>query len=364
MPTHCVVDARPWSDRQSEHLEVGAEPPGRQPVRQQRAVAGQPLLDPGMHHTPSGGVAGRGVPFPTVDDARHVAAPPATRRRGEHTSCRSRSAASSVQPGVGRTPPRHRRDRRRHRHRRRRHVADADQLTDGDHERRQGRPPAIGCTPRTSSQRGAVDCVGERLAAIGGRELEPARRRGEHRHRRRPAPRSAAPVGDRAPRDGSWAIATRAVARCPTGSTNAEGGSSMPSIGTRRDRAIGERSRRGRERDRDRQRSNRSRRPRRSVRQRRRPNRRGGRRRRSAPARASRRRPCPTVAAGAPPARCDGTCQRSSAATNQSRPGDPSHGSTAPHGVTSARHDPPATPVVIIARSSAGIIRSSERSVQ
>ena len=66
----------------------------------------------------------------------------------------------------------------------------------------------------------------------------------------------------------------------------------------------------------------------------------------------SRRPRCPTVARWRTAGSRDGTCQRSSAATNQSRLGDPSHGSIAPHGVTSARHDPPATPVVVIARSS------------
>ena len=41
-----------------------------------------------------------------------------------------------------------------------------------------------------------------------------------------------------------------------------------------------------------------------------------------------------------------GVCQRSSAAIHQSRVAEPSAGTTAPHGVTRPRHEPPSTPTV------------------
>ena len=57
---------------------------------------------------------------------------------------------------------------------------------------------------------------------------------------------------------------------------------------------------------------------------------------------------------GAPSRRCcrqlgsiDGTCQRSSAATHQSSGGDPSPGTSAPHGVTAARQGEPSVPITI-----------------
>ena len=80
-------------------------------------------------------------------------------------------------------------------------------------------------------------------------------------------------------------------------------------------------------------------------RRRRRPTTRGARRRRPARAGGSRRPAHPAAVAGARRLPMRGECHRSSAATCQSSAGEPSHGSSAPCVVTSARHGWPSTPV-------------------